>query len=362
MQYSSHSFKGTSSGKAATLASVSTSDAPSPSFTLPMLPKRAKKSSRPATAPAKEDVVLLPSLQPSGRIRQPDIVYANLQALHEDDSSSDHTNSRPDSVPTTPFEPASSSAMQTSSSTMTMMQEPHSMLWDNTSHPESSLSSSQQSAGMFRNYTNTYDWAVFISAYASGRWDPHRTPNPPKGLGHSLSPQMRILGSGRKPEDDENEEVEQNRTPTANTPSVTSSENVSPVSNRLCERNDLSTRAHHQTNSDLVPQLHRSPSSFPSPSGASRASHLVSIPLGSSRSADSPAEISRYPPQKAKAGLFLNLPNLLSMSSSSSISPGLEPSPASPSPLNVALQSNALHSNTHHSPSDDSSPLSKQTK
>ncbi|KAJ3862890.1 atypical/HisK protein kinase [Lentinula novae-zelandiae] len=124
---------------------------------------------------------------------------------------------------------------------------------------------------MFRNYTNTYDWAVFISAYASGRWDPHRTPNPPKGLGHSLSPQMRILGSGRKPEDDENEEVEQNRTPTANTPSVTSSENVSPVSNRLRERNDLSMRAHHQTNSDLVPQLHRSPSSFPSPSGASRA-------------------------------------------------------------------------------------------
>ncbi|KAJ4463358.1 hypothetical protein C8J55DRAFT_310264 [Lentinula edodes] len=364
MQFSSHSFNGTSSGKAATLGSISTSDAPSPS-TLPMLPKRAKKSSRPATAPAKEDVVLLPSLQPSGRMRQPDIVYANLQALHEDDSFSDHTNSRPESSPTTPFEPASSSTMQTSSSTVTMMQEPHSMLRDSTSHPESSLSSSQQSVGMFRNYTNTYDWAVFISAYASGRWDPHRTPNPPNGLGHSLSPQMRMLGGmtlSRKPEDDENDEVEQNRTPTANTPSVTSSENVSPVSNRLREWNELSSHAHHQTSSDLVPQLHRSPSSFPSSSGASRASHLVSIPLGSSRSADSPAENFQYPPQKAKAGLFLNLPNLLSMSSNSGISPGLEPSPASPSPLNVALQSNALHSNMHHSSLDDSSPSSRQSK
>ncbi|KAJ3853960.1 atypical/HisK protein kinase [Lentinula lateritia] len=146
------------------------------------------------------------------------------------------------------------------------------MLRDSTSHPESSLSSLQQSVGVFRHYTNTYDWAVFISAYATGRWDPHRTPNPPNGLGHSLSPQMRMLGSGRKPEDDENDEVEQNRTPTANTPSVTSSENVSPVSNRLRERNDLSSHAHHQTNLDLVPQSHRSPSSFPSPSGASRAS------------------------------------------------------------------------------------------
>jgi hypothetical protein len=25
-----------------------------------------------------------------------------------------------------------------------------------------------------------YDWATFIIAYASGRWDPHRTPNPPR--------------------------------------------------------------------------------------------------------------------------------------------------------------------------------------
>ena len=27
--------------------------------------------------------------------------------------------------------------------------------------------------------TYTYDWATFMSAYAAGRWDPHRTPNPP---------------------------------------------------------------------------------------------------------------------------------------------------------------------------------------
>ncbi|KDR78910.1 hypothetical protein GALMADRAFT_224162 [Galerina marginata CBS 339.88] len=28
--------------------------------------------------------------------------------------------------------------------------------------------------------TSDYDWATFISAYAAGRWDPHRTPNPPR--------------------------------------------------------------------------------------------------------------------------------------------------------------------------------------
>ncbi|KAG5645549.1 hypothetical protein DXG03_005824 [Asterophora parasitica] len=40
-----------------------------------------------------------------------------------------------------------------------------------------------------------YDWATFISAYASGRWDPHRTPNPPRSYatsssGFSLSPEV----------------------------------------------------------------------------------------------------------------------------------------------------------------------------
>src|ERR1700683_5144225 len=25
-----------------------------------------------------------------------------------------------------------------------------------------------------------YDWATFMSAYAAGRWDPRRTPNPPR--------------------------------------------------------------------------------------------------------------------------------------------------------------------------------------
>ncbi|KAG6854400.1 hypothetical protein C0991_007391 [Blastosporella zonata] len=35
-----------------------------------------------------------------------------------------------------------------------------------------------------------YDWATFINAYATGQWDPHRTPNPPRSTGgYSLPPE-----------------------------------------------------------------------------------------------------------------------------------------------------------------------------
>src|SRR4051794_20923192 len=30
------------------------------------------------------------------------------------------------------------------------------------------------------NQVVDYDWSTFINCYAAGRWDPHRTPNPPK--------------------------------------------------------------------------------------------------------------------------------------------------------------------------------------
>ncbi|KAJ4480084.1 atypical/HisK protein kinase [Lentinula aciculospora] len=107
------------------------------------------------------------------------------------------------------------------------------MLKDSTSHTENLLASTQQSTATHQDYKITYDWTVFTSAYASGRWDPHRTPNPPSGLGNSsiriqgASPMNMTLGS--KQEDDENNDAEQNRTPTAQTPSVTSSQNVSPT-------------------------------------------------------------------------------------------------------------------------------------
>ncbi|KAJ3990147.1 atypical/HisK protein kinase [Lentinula detonsa] len=99
---------------------------------------------------------------------------------------------------------------------------------------------------MFRNHDNSYDWAVFTSAYAAGRWDPHRTPNPPRSLAHKISPPMRLLGGtlldtalGCEPGNDGIDEVEQDRTPTAHTPSVPSSER-SPVLERSRELNESS--------------------------------------------------------------------------------------------------------------------------
>ncbi|KAG6334055.1 hypothetical protein ID866_5029 [Astraeus odoratus] len=32
------------------------------------------------------------------------------------------------------------------------------------------------------SYNSDYDWASFMSAYASGQWNPHRTPNPPRSV------------------------------------------------------------------------------------------------------------------------------------------------------------------------------------
>ncbi|KAJ3744084.1 hypothetical protein DFH05DRAFT_1149025 [Lentinula detonsa] len=363
MQQSSHFTIGTSSQKA---AHTLTSDAASSTSSLPMLPtKRARKSSRPATAPAKEDVVLLPSLHPSTQKQQLNTAYANLHPLHEDDSLSDHTSSRPGSGPTTPFEPPNSNnGLSTNthvpSSNMSIMQEPHYMLKDSTSHPENSLSSVQQLAAMFRNHDNSYDWAVFTSAYAAGRWDPHRTPNPPRSLAHKISPPMRLLGGtlldtalGCEPGNDGIDEVEQDRTPTAHTPSVPSSER-SPVLERSRELNE-SSHLSREPGLDSISQFHHSRNPFPSSSAVSRASHPTSAFLGQSLSKSlsdgASGEQPENPPQKAKAGLFLNLPNLL-IKSNSSLPSGLEPSPASALPYNVALQSNALHSNMYHSPPD----------
>ena len=38
------------------------------------------------------------------------------------------------------------------------------------------------------------DWATFIAAYAAGRWDPHRTPNPPRSCQQIVADSFRFLG------------------------------------------------------------------------------------------------------------------------------------------------------------------------
>ncbi|KAJ7454784.1 hypothetical protein FB451DRAFT_1144211, partial [Mycena latifolia] len=41
-------------------------------------------------------------------------------------------------------------------------------------------SSSRGSGGSLHGSDAGYDWGTFIHAYAAGRWDPHRTPRPPR--------------------------------------------------------------------------------------------------------------------------------------------------------------------------------------
>ncbi|KAJ3840744.1 atypical/HisK protein kinase [Lentinula raphanica] len=114
---------------------------------------------------------------------------------------------------------------------------------------------------MHRTLTSSYDWAVFISAYSAGRWDPHRTPNPPNS-----------------PQTHGGNELEQDRTPTAHTPSVTSSDEVYPSSKRSRELNGSNTL--HQPGPDATPQLHHSRPSIHSSSSTSRSSHPTSAFLG----------------------------------------------------------------------------------
>ena len=42
--------------------------------------------------------------------------------------------------------------------------------------------------------TSDCDWATFITAYAVGRWDPHRTPNPPRSCQQIMADSFRFMG------------------------------------------------------------------------------------------------------------------------------------------------------------------------
>lgn len=334
MQNSSHSLNGSSPQKPTLLASSAGSDAASPSSTHPMPHlKRGRKSLRPATAPAKEDIILLPTLQASSKKSAFGPGYANMQTLAEDETSSDHSNSRPGSVPSTPFESSTTASNNnsSSSSTTSIMYEP----------PREG--SAQLEGSNNRNHNDSYDWAVFISAYASGRWDPHRTPNPPSSQSPSrmlgeASLEMAIAVNAGKSRGlvDDDDELERSSTPAENTPT---SENVSPISKRSRQPSDASNPY------SKLPATHRLRNSFSSTSsGSSRKFHAASMPLGPSLSTGASAEQTEYTPQKAKAGLFLNLPSLLS--NSGSVTPGVD-TPSTP--YNVAMQSNALHYNSNYS-------------
>ena len=53
------------------------------------------------------------------------------------------------------------------------------------------MASSAVDRPLSNNPESDYDWATFITAYASGRWDPQKTPNPPKSCQQILSESLR---------------------------------------------------------------------------------------------------------------------------------------------------------------------------
>lgn len=290
-----------------------------------------------------------------------------MQTLAEDETSSEQSSSRPGSTPTTPFEPPITSSNSVNSNSFAIVQTSTSNSGLMYEAPSLSKEGSAQEGTMFRPHNNSYDWAVFISAYASGRWDPHRTPNPPSGpysgssnilsssrlLGEA-SLEMAIAVNTRRSanvshgldDDGDINDTEHSRSSTVSTSSNPTSENVSPIPTRARQPSEGSN-SHPRP-----PTTHRLRNSFSAATSAG-GWKPAAVPLGPSLSAGASAEQANSP-QKAKAGLFLNLPSLVSMKSSSALTPGIDASPSTPSPYNVALQSNALHSNSFYSQSGDS--------
>ncbi|THV02842.1 hypothetical protein K435DRAFT_836182 [Dendrothele bispora CBS 962.96] len=371
--------------------SALTSDAPSSSKTMLTPQKRARKISRPSTAPAKEDVILLPSqIQKSSGLHSPsgNVTLHPMQTVTEDDGS-DHSNSRPHSMPPTPLADPSSSQPTSSVPPMTEGHMKESSIFPSTqtnsftpeiqpqqlfmgpgSLHQLSATPHPPSTHSRYNYGNlSYDWVTFISAYSSGRWDPHRTPNPPAyGIGPSfgtrsvpLIPEIKPKFLGVSQGGQEVDLVGQyyNGTEHGRVGHVSNSSSKSPQ--------DSTSHSHFP--SSPHPKLvgsHRLrnsfsastslPSSSPSRSGKQPQPH----PLGPSLSTSS-AGVNGHgvygdaKSQKAKADLFLPLPHRLPLTPAG-FSPGGQPL-LSPSPVTAALHSNALYSNSPHPHSSSSSSL-----
>ncbi|KAF8896214.1 hypothetical protein BD779DRAFT_1668047 [Infundibulicybe gibba] len=175
------------------LNSISLQPPPIPPQVLPhsrvSIPSQSKrpsrKSSRPSTAPAKEDLVLLPSLPPDSRHpstlvnsrfrparpyiettgNHPD-PFQHMQTLDEDLSTEGFNLGMSESAraPPSPHQPTASPGLLPSPFDTGI---------------DEMLSSSVPDYKMI-TASSECDWATFMHAYALGRWDPHRTPNPPR--------------------------------------------------------------------------------------------------------------------------------------------------------------------------------------
>ena len=152
-----------------------------------MIQKRSstRKSNRPSTAPSGDDLPLLPSfhIEPALSLKpladdNPPLssegdVSCKMQTVLEDDADislsfsmfTTHINHNSSSTPPDPIGVSLGDHSFAASSTV-----------------DKSLSGNSES---------DCDWATFITAYASGRWDPQKTPNPPKTCQQILSESLR---------------------------------------------------------------------------------------------------------------------------------------------------------------------------
>ncbi|KAJ3567888.1 hypothetical protein NP233_g6075 [Leucocoprinus birnbaumii] len=135
------------------------------------LQKPGRKITRPSTAPAMEDVVMLPAgqaIQPRGG--------GGDDASYSMDSTAltPSVNGLPDSLTAIPTRDSDESVTLAPPS-LTLASFP-------ASYPTTQESSPRHPTAEARNQieSGNLDWPTFIHAYANGRWDPHRTPHRPR--------------------------------------------------------------------------------------------------------------------------------------------------------------------------------------
>ncbi|KIK10098.1 hypothetical protein K443DRAFT_670728 [Laccaria amethystina LaAM-08-1] len=137
-----------------------------------------RRSNRPSTAPSKEDVVLLPSLLPTQSFTYKDSVTPSLQT--ESSSRVTDTLTHLQTVNEDDIDVCSGNA------NLGYLSPP----FDSSEH----TTPSNEDAMTITNNSDC-DWATFITAYASGRWDPRRTPNPPQTCQRIHAESYRYSGS-----------------------------------------------------------------------------------------------------------------------------------------------------------------------
>ncbi|KAF8623646.1 hypothetical protein AX17_007345 [Amanita inopinata Kibby_2008] len=127
-----------------------------------------RKPARPSTAPAKDDSLLLPSFT-SAKDTMDDRSISAGYMHNESPFIGEHL---PETPPRQQPDNAFRRDIMTGNLNLGPLPPPYDFMLE-----QSSLMSHSQEKSMDMHFE--YDWATFITAYALGRWDPHRTPNPP---------------------------------------------------------------------------------------------------------------------------------------------------------------------------------------